>query len=73
MAELKPCPSCGNKKIVVIVDNAEYSLGLSDEASFEVICSTTSGGCGASSGWCNTKQKAIEKWNTRANKKGGNE
>lgn len=31
MAELLPCPFCNNKKISVVVDNAEYSLGLVDE------------------------------------------
>lgn len=71
MAELKSCPFCNNNKISVVVDNAEYSLGLIDETDvhFKVICSTTSCGCGASSGWRNTKQEAIECWNTRTPQK----
>ena len=75
MAELKPCPFCNNKKISVVVDSAEYSLGLIDETDvhFKVICSTTSCGCGASSGWCNTEQEAVESWNTRTPKERGGE
>lgn len=68
MDNIKRCPLCNNKKISVVVDNPEYSLGLIDETDvhFKVICSTKSCGCGASSGWHNTKQKAIESWNRRA-------
>ena len=71
MAELKPCPFCSNKKISIVVDNSEYSLGLVDETdvSFKAICSKTSGGCGASSGWCNTKQEVTDTWNTRTPQK----
>lgn len=67
MTKLKPCPFCGNKNISVVVDNAEYSLGLTDETNkcFKVICSKTSCGCGASSGWRNTKQEAVDTWNSR--------
>ena len=73
MSELKPCPFCGNKKISVVVDNAEYSLGLVDESetSFKVMCSSTSCGCGASSGWHNTREEAINAWNTRIPQKEG--
>lgn len=72
MSELLTCPFCDNNKISVVVDNAEYSLGLVDETNvhFSVICSTTSCGCGASSGWRDTEEEAIEAWNTRT-KEGG--
>ena len=67
MNKLKRCPFCNNGNISVVVDNAEYSLGLVGETDvhFKVICSTTSYGCGASSGWCNTEQEAVDAWNTR--------
>ena len=65
MNKLLPCPFCGNKNISVVVDSAEYSLGLSEEASFKVVCSKTSCGCGASSGWCNAEDEAINDWNKR--------
>ena len=67
MTELLSCPFCSNNKISVIVNDAEYSLGLTDKTDvyFKVICSITSGGCGASSGWYNTRQEAADRWNTR--------
>lgn len=66
--ELKPCPFCNNNNISVVVDNAAYSLGLIDKTDvhFNVICSTISCGCGASSGWCDTREEAINTWNRRA-------
>lgn len=64
--ELKPCPFCGNKNVYICVDSAEYSLGLTDRANFGVICSKTSYGCGASSGWYDTEDRAIEAWNRRS-------
>jgi Lar family restriction alleviation protein len=66
MAELLPCPFCGNHRIAVAVDNAAYSLGLSENTNFQTVCSVTSFGCGASSGWYETKEKAIQAWNRRA-------
>jgi Lar family restriction alleviation protein len=65
MAELKPCPFCGNKRVSVVVDNAAYSLGLTEDANFQITCSVTNFGCGASSGWHDTKDKAIEAWKRR--------
>lgn len=71
-SELLPCPFCGNKNISIVTDNVEYSLGMAydEETNFKVICSITSCGCGASSGWCDTKAKAITAWNTRTQKEG---
>lgn len=67
MDNLKPCPFCGNKNTAVVVDNAEYALGLvnDEDVCFKVICSTTSCGCGASSAWCDTRQEAVDRWNKR--------
>lgn len=64
--ELKPCPFCGNKCVSVVVDNAAYSLGVIEDTNFQIICSVTSFGCGASSGWYETEGSAIEAWNRRA-------
>lgn len=65
VSELKPCPFCGNKNISVITDSAEYSLGLTDSAYFNVVCSMNSCGCGASSGWYSNREETIEAWNRR--------
>lgn len=54
MAELKPCPFCGNTNLSVYT--------------FSVFCDATKGGCGASCGGeTKTKEEAIQKWNRRAN------
>ena len=65
--ELKPCPFCGNKNINVV--DATFALGLYDtdcEVSFNVMCSVSSSGCGASTGWWDSREGAIEAWNRRA-------
>lgn len=59
------CPFCGAEHIEVVVDNAEYSLGIADEDAivhFKVVCHK----CGASSAWCHTRRDAISRWNRRA-------
>ena len=33
-----------------------------------VVCTVSGGGCGGSSGWYSSAEKAIEAWNRRANK-----
>lgn len=63
MTKLKPCPICGNNNIEVVVDDAEYSLGLIDEANFKVVCGTTSCGCGLCTEWHPTEQNAVAEWN----------
>ena len=80
--ELKPCPFCGEKvaKITVVTNahNLEGCSNCSDEifhfyefSSYHclsnlVICDINKGGCGASSGYYRTTEKAIEAWNRRA-------
>lgn len=48
--ELKPCPFCGGQNI----------LGF-----YSMVCNVNKGGCGASSGYFSTVEKAIEAWNRR--------
>ena len=59
MTELKPCPFCGGDKVATIPC----------EGGFYVVCydilHSTGEGCGSSSGWHETEQKAIEAWNRR--------
>ncbi len=66
--KLKPCPFCGNGNITIVVDNAYHSFGIADKdevVNFKVICSVTSCGCGASTGWKYSKEEAIKDWNRR--------
>lgn len=66
--ELKPCPFCGGQNI-----GADSCNGLEECANFEecdsqyhaIVCNCNKGGCGASSGYYPTLEKAIEAWNRR--------
>ena len=61
MTELKPCPFCGGKAL----------LGFSKDEHLNerhfVICENVIK-CGCLTQYCNSKDKAIEKWNRRAEK-----
>ena len=65
-----PCPLCGKEASVEILD-CYTAEGLECESesfrkdSFKCICNYLKGGCGASTGVSETKQEALEKWNTR--------
>jgi Lar family restriction alleviation protein len=52
---LRPCPFCGSSNIVAQGDDG-YRW-------YHVICDNCGGCCGESG--CDTRQKAIDKWNTR--------
>lgn len=55
-SELKACPFCGKTDCVYINE---------DNKLYQVVCDYTRGGCGASSGYIDTKEEAIENWNKR--------
>ena len=72
MADLKPCPFCGNTgygvSVITEQEMAEMSDGEGSNGGWYVICSANAGGCGSNSGWAQTTEKATEKWNTRIGK-----
>jgi Lar family restriction alleviation protein len=70
--KLKPCPFCG-KEVAVFTTCKEEE----DCAKFEVcedvgylciVCDFNKGGCGASGGYHETREEAIDAWNRRAEK-----
>ena len=69
--ELKPCPFCGNKSIIVISCDEEACNAHAESCegctvkSYAYCCTTRKGGCGAASGWHTTISKAKESWNRR--------
>ena len=74
--ELKPCPFCGGENIEFctckeLEDCANYekcqsiSFGDLQFMFYIIVCNKNKGGCGASSGYYPTKEKAIEAWNRR--------
>ena len=66
MIELKPCPFCGKEDLFVGTDH-EIDLDLLS-GMFAVCCDFQNGGCGACSGYRDTKEEAIEAWNRRDGK-----
>lgn len=69
--ELKPCPHCGSATAPEISNCVEIeSCANFEECSCEpfscVVCDVHKGGCGASGGFAVGEEKAVEKWNTRA-------
>lgn len=64
--KIKACPHCGNTNLGVVADGVECLLGPDENDNCAVICSVTSNGCGAMSGWYPTETEAINAWNRRA-------
>ena len=61
----KPCPFCGGKNIVFI-DSEGMSVDDDDSAEqYAVCCSFLKGGCGATSGFKQTRFEAMIAWNRR--------
>lgn len=62
---LEPCPFCGVGDEMVI--RTSEDLVQDEPPGFYTICSAATGhhGCGASTGWCETKAEAIAAWNRR--------
>lgn len=70
--KLKPCPFCGRVKPflgrlteieTVDANHPDYDL-LNEQ--FAVVCDAQNGGCGTTSGFFASKNKACEAWNRRA-------
>lgn len=62
--ELKLCPFCGGQNIDILKESP--SLGDLSFSFYAFVCDIRKGGCGASSGYYLTLEKAIEAWNRRA-------
>ena len=81
MDKLKPCPHCGKTETLEFAtrreeedcprfedcEAKECKRGACDyfDTWDSVVCSVSSGGCGASGGYASCPAKAAEKWNTR--------
>lgn len=70
--ELLKCPFCGNTESLRVGTDEELESGNSGW--YQVCCSAyenysigrVDGGCGSASGYAETREEAIEKWNRRA-------
>ena len=80
MNDLKPCPFCGMNvaeptsllecELCANFEDDElcpnYDSCGSDGCGHFVACNVNKGGCGASTGWYQTVEEAINAWNRRA-------
>lgn len=69
-AKLKPCPFCGSITAPTIMDQNEAmwivpDLDYDGDLEIVVCCASRKGGCGASTGLCDTSERAVEVWNIR--------
>ena len=73
-AKLKPCPFCGSITAPTIMDQNEAMWVVPDpdyDGDLEIVvcCASRKGGCGASTGLCDTSERAVEVWNIRYSEK----
>jgi len=77
MDELLPCPFCGKSDTVEPIEasqlyaDMQVSILNKPQESFAVVCSVWKEGCGASSGFKLTREKAAKLWNRRTHSAGG--
>jgi len=71
-----PCPFCGKSEAIVLQSSGEYELenfeiDSGNDGQWHVVCAANKigkngrMGCGASTGFSNSEEEAIEYWNTR--------
>lgn len=72
--ELESCPFCGEDCQGFVGWDGDKDVfdeeDLLDEdliESWAICCKVHQGGCGACSGYADTKEEAVDKWNMRAN------
>ena len=63
--KLKPCPFCGSETAPTVIDLG-VDLGTIGSVTI-VVCHIPHKGCGAATNWRENSEKAIAKWNHRAN------
>lgn len=69
--EFAPCPFCGKTDTLIVISCMDlqecknYRECADESAYVAVVCSANLGGCGASGGFAETREEAIEAWNCR--------
>ena len=69
--ELIYCPFCGKTEAAIVLNEYELNNTYPEETRhrtprYAVCCVVHGGGCGASSGLCNTREGAVNDWNNRS-------
>jgi len=62
--QIQRCPFCG-MDVAEIWTQSERDESPIDPEMYAIVCSKFKKGCGALSGWFNSPQKAVSRWNTR--------
>lgn len=70
-SKLLKCPFCGGTNIIVtncreLEECKNFEECEDDNPYFAIVCNIRKGGCGASSGYYEHEEEAIEAWNRRA-------
>lgn len=66
MEGLRPCPFCGRSDTMCFSNNhEECDDDIDVPTMYIVVCSMHDGGCGAHSGYYETKREAAAAWNRR--------
>ena len=67
MEELKACPFCGSHSVKL---STAAKIDMDDEPGADnewaVVCNYNAGGCGATSGYRDTPESAVDAWNRRS-------
>ena len=68
VTELNPCPFCGSTTAPTVMNQneAQWLDNDAENLSMVVCCAAKKFGCGASTGFCDTAEQAVEAWNRRA-------
>jgi hypothetical protein len=68
VTELNPCPFCGSTTAPTVMNQneAQWLYNDAENLSMVVCCAAKKFGCGASTGFCDTAEQAVEAWNRRA-------
>lgn len=73
MAELKPCPFCGESEMLEVeaIDHGERKRPIGFRWTAKVVCLNCFASCGTQHNEENGKRMAIRAWNTRTPKERG--
>lgn len=62
--KLKPCPFCGSKNVLLLTEK-ELKEDETKGDYMTVVCDLHRGGCGATSGFRQYEEDAVDAWNRR--------
>lgn len=64
-ATVQPCPFCGSRDIEFQYQQDDESPEYAHSSNWNLICNAAKSGCGGQSGYAQTPEGAVAKWNRR--------